>query len=65
MGKSWALEKKKKPEEAWPNLSEKKPQGAQKETGPRYRGAARTGEGIFGSAKNNQLGVGQLREACL
>ena len=46
MGKPWALKKEEKGEEAWPNLYEKNPQGAQKETGPGYLGAARTNEGI-------------------
>ena len=48
MGKPWALKKEEKGEEAWPNLYEKNPQGAQKETGPGYLGAARTNEGILG-----------------
>ena len=48
MGKPWALKKEEKGEEAWPNLYEKNLQGAQKETGLGYLGAARTNEGILG-----------------
>jgi len=47
MGKPWALKKEEKREEPWPNLYEKNPQGAQKETEPGYLGAARTSKGIL------------------
>lgn len=36
MSKPWALKKEEKAEEFWPNLCERNPQGAQKETRPRY-----------------------------
>ena len=44
-GQAQALEKEEKREEAWPRLCGKKSQRAQKETGPRNLGAARTREG--------------------
>ena len=64
MGKPWALKKEEKGEEAWPNLYEKNSQGAQKETGLGYLGAARLTRGSLGSARKNQLGNGQLKEVC-
>ena len=45
MGKPWNLGKEEKAEEAWPSVWVKNSQGAQKETGPRYLGAATTKEG--------------------
>ena len=45
-----------KVEEAWPSLYEKNPQGAQKETRPRYRRAAKTREGILGKCRKQSAG---------
>ena len=56
MGKPWALKKEEKGEEAWPNLYEKNPQGAQKETGLGYLGAARTNKGILGKCQKESTG---------
>ena len=61
MSKPWALENEEKAEEAWPSLYEKKPQGAQKEIGPGYRGAAKSRDKILGKSKKQSVGswIGQ------
>ena len=61
MSKPRALETKEKAEEAWPSLCEKNPQGAQKDIGPGYRGAAKSREKILGKSKKQSAGswIGQ------
>ena len=61
MSKPWALENEEKAEEPWPSLCEKNPQGAQKEIGPGYRGAAKSREKILGKSKKQSAGswIGQ------
>ena len=56
MGKPWALENEEKVEAAWPSLCEKNLQGAQKETGSGYLGAAKSRERILGKSKKQLAG---------
>ena len=56
MSKPWALENEEKVKEAWSSLYEKNPQGAQKETGSGYRGAAKSRERILEKSKKQLAG---------
>ena len=56
MSKPCALENEEKVEEAWPSLCEKNLQGAQKETGSGYLGAAKSRERILGKSKKQLAG---------
>ena len=69
MGKSWALEKgkkkKKKQRKLGPAFIRRTPKEPRKRLDQDIEELSEPGKGSSGSAGNNQLGVGQLREACL
>ena len=65
MGKPYALDKEEKVDKTWLGLCKKSSQEAQKETGLRYHGVARTREGITEKCKKESVGSWTVQEYML